>query len=188
MQYCQVSQSGQIGSPQALPQTFENVSNFHTLDPYILTSYGFYLYIASHPPSYSPETQRLDRQLQFSGSHVTEVWSVIDLSPEEQQAQIVNRLTEIGSRIQPFLDSQVSVKQYDSIVSATSWSLSNISVYRAEAEQATAYRDGIWQEFGNLVAGVQSGNTPVPLVDDWFAALPPLWPVENGNGTANGAI
>ena len=176
MQYCQVSQSGQISAPQALPQTFENVSNFNALDADILPSYGFYPFVASNQPSYNAATQRLEQSYQLSGQSVIQVWTIVDLTAEEQQAQVVSRLTEIGNRIQPYLDSQVSVKQYDSIVSATSWNLSNITIYRTEAEQATAYRDLVWQEFGNLVAGVQAGTTPVPTVNDWFASLQPLWP------------
>lgn len=185
MIYCQVSQNGQIGSPQALPTTFENVSNFHTLDADILPSYGFYPFISSGQPSYDAATQRVEQQLQLSGQSVIQAWTIVDLTPEEQQAQVVSRLTEIGNRIQPYLDSQVSVKQYDSIVSATSWNLSNITTYKAEAEQATAYRDQVWQEFGNLVASVQAGNATAPTADEWFASLTPLWPapLPPSNGT-----
>ena len=185
MLYCQVSQNGQIGSPQALPTTFENVSNFNALDADILPSYGFYPFSGSHPPNHNTDTQRVEQSYQLSGQYVIETWTIVDLTPEEQQAQVVSRLTEIGNRIQPYLDSQVSVKQYDSIVSATSWNLSNITTYKAEAEQATVYRDQVWQEFGNLVASVQSGNATAPTADEWFASLTPLWPapLPPSNGT-----
>ena len=175
MQYCRVSQNGQIESPRALPSTFENVSNFDALDIEIFPSYGFYPFIPSAQPIYDELTQRVEQQLQLTGTSVIQSWTIINLSPEEQQAQVVARLTEIGQRIQSYLDSQVAVKQYDSIISAASWNLSNIEIYKGEAEQAIAYRDQIWQAFNDLVTGVQSGTIHAPTADEWFMSLMPLW-------------
>lgn len=188
MQYCYI-QNGGIGAPTQLPETFAGVSNFFALDADMLPSYGWYPFTPSPEPSYNPQTQKLVSELQISGETVVQNHSVVALTLDEQIAFVTSRLTEIGNRIQPYLDSQVAVKQYDSIVSATSWNLSNITIYKSEAEQATAYRDQVWQEFGNLVAGVQAGNTPLPTADAWFAGLTPLWPQPvppTPNGTSNG--
>ena len=176
MQYCQVSENGKIGSPRALPTTHQNISNFDALGDEVFPSYGFYPFIPSAPPSYNVATQRIEQQLQLSENAVTQSWTIISLSPEEQQAQVISRLTEIGQKIQPYLDSQVAVKQYESIISAASWNNSNIELYRNEAEQAIVYRDRVWQAFNDMVTGVQSGTIQAPTADEWFASLTPLWP------------
>jgi hypothetical protein len=185
MQYCQVSPNG-ISSPQWLPQSFTTVSNFNALDDASLATYGYYPYLPSPIPAYNPATQRLDQHYSVNGFTVTDIYIVVDLTAEEQQAYVIQRLTEIGNGIGSFLDQAVSVKQYDSILSATSWTLSNITTYKSEGDAAIAYRDSIWSLFYNMVQAVQAGTQAVPTVGEFFASLPPLWPVNNGNGTSNG--
>jgi hypothetical protein len=185
MQYCQVSPSG-ISSPQWLPQSFTTVSNFNALDDASLATYGYYPYIPSPIPAYNPATQRIEQTFTFDGASVSDTWTVVDLTAEEQAAYVIARLTEIGNGIGSFLDGQVSVKQYDSILSATSWTLSNNATFNAEGKQAAVYRDSVWGWFYNMVDAVQAGTQALPTVGEFFASLPPLWPVNNGNGTSNG--
>ena len=188
MQYCQV-QNGQISGPQWLPQSLTTISNFNTLDDATLASHGYYPYVQSPVPSHNTSTQRIEQSFLFNGTCVSDAWTVVDLSAEEQQAYVVSRLTEIGNGIGSFLDQQVSTKQYDSILSATSWTLSNITTYKSEGEEATAYRDLVWGQFYTMVQAVQSGTQQVPTISDFFASVPPLWPpLDSGNGTANGTI
>jgi hypothetical protein len=180
MQYCQVSPSGNISGPQWLPQSTPTVSNFNTLDDASLSEHGYYPYYPSPVPSYDPATQGIEQTFAFNGTYVSDTWTVFDLMAEEKAAYVLVRLTEIGREIGSFLDKQVSVKQYDSILSATSWTLSTISTYKAEGEAATAYRDTVWGMFYNMAQAVQTGTQPVPTVGEFFATLPPLWPVNNG--------
>jgi hypothetical protein len=119
---------------------------------------------------------------------VSDSWTVVDLTAEQQQAYVIEKLTEIGNGIGSFLDQAVSVKQYDSILSATSWTLSNITTYKSEGEAALAYRDSVWSQFYGMVQAVQAGTQAIPTVGEFFASIPPLWPVNNGNGTSNGTI
>ena len=179
-QFCHVS-NGIISRPQPLPSEWANVSNFNTNSIEFVASYNWYPFVPADKPAYTETTQKLVESMLFDGQQVNQVWTVVDLTPQEQAEFATARLTEIGNQVGPFLDQQVQVKQYDSILSATSWNLSNITVYKAKAEQATTYRDSVWEQFGNLVAGVQAGNTPLPTVDGWFATLPPLW----HNGTSS---
>ena len=188
MQYCQVSPNGQISGPQWLPQSFTTVSNFNALDDASLATYGYYPYTPSPIPSFNPATQRLSQSFAFDGTFVSDTWTVVDLTAEEQQAYVIQRLTEIGNGIGSFLDQAVSVKQYDSILSATSWTLSNITAYKSEGEAALAYRDSIWSLFYNMVQAVQAGTQAVPTVGEFFASLPPLWPVNNGNANITGNL
>jgi hypothetical protein len=156
------------------------------LDDASLATYGYYPYTPSPIPSYNPATQRLSQSFAVNGFTVTDIYIVVDLTAEEQQAYVIQRLTEIGNGIGSFLDQAVSVKQYDSILSATSWTLSNITTYKSEGDAAIAYRDSIWSLFYSMVQAVQAGTQAVPTVGEFFASLPPLWPVNNGNGTSNG--
>ena len=189
MPYCQII-NGTIGDPQSLPLNWQNVSNFYLLPSVELAKFGWYPFNPATPPTYTETTQKLVESRTFTGSAVNQSWQVVNLTQQEQIAFATARLTEIGNQITPFLDGQVSAKQYDNIVSATSWNLSNITIYKQEGQQATAYRDEIWQLFNNLVSGVQAGTTPVPTSAGWFASLPPLWQSSNGtsNGTGNGPI
>lgn len=190
MQYCQIIDNVPQ-PPQYLPATWANVSNFYALDAEELPNYGFYPCHMSDKPEFDPSTQKLVEALTLGDAEVFQTWHIVALTPEEQVAFVTDRLTEIGNRIDPYLDQQVQAKQYNSIVSATSWALSNITVYKGEAEQAAAYRDSVWQEFGNLVAGVQAGTTALPTADAWFASLAPLWPQPvppTPNGTSNGTL
>jgi hypothetical protein len=180
MQYCQVT-NNTPGPPGNLPQNWQNVSNFNLLPVSELAKYGFYPFNPATPPAYTEATQKLVETLQFTGSAVNQTWQVVALTQQEQIAFATARLQAIGQAISPFLDASVGRKQYDSIISATSWNLSNITIYKQESEEATAYRDQVWLDFGNLVSGVQAGNTPLPTVQGWLASLPPLW-ANNGTG------
>ena len=178
--YCQIT-NGVIGQPQSLPETFSGISNFFAVDPVLLPSFGWLPFVPAEKPAYAETTQKLVQSLELVNNQVVESWQVVSMTPEEQAAFATARLTEIGNQIGPFLDAQVQVRQYDTIISAASWSLSNITIYKSEAEQAAAYRDGVWQQFGTLVEGVQAGNTPLPTANGWFAGLAPLW----SNGTTS---
>lgn len=187
MQYCYVKDGG-IGAPANLPQNHDNISNFYLLPASEVAKYGFYPYNPATPPAFNESTQKRVETLTFTGTAVNQTWQVVNLTTQEQIDFATARLQAIGQAITPFLDASVGRKQYDTIVSATSWNLSNITIYKQEGIEATAYRDQVWQDFGNLVAGVQAGTTPLPTVEGWLASLPPLWPSQpsRGNGTSNG--
>ena len=190
MQYCYV-QNNIPGPPQDLPVNWGNVSNFYLLPASEVAKYGFYPFNPTTPPTFTESAQKLVESRIFTGSAVNQTWQVVNLTQQERIDFATARLQAIGQAITPFLDASVGRKQYDTIVSATSWNLSNITIYKTEGQQATAYRDQVWQDFGNLVAGVQAGTTPLPTVEGWFASLPPLWPPpppppDPGNGTSNG--
>lgn len=187
MQYCYV-QNNIPGPPQELPQNWGNVSNFNLLPPAALAAKSWYPFNPATPPAFNESTQKRVETLTFTGTVVNQTWQVVNLTTQERIDFATARLQAIGQAITPFLDASVGRKQYDTIVSATSWNLSNITIYKAEGQEATAYRDQVWQSFGNLVAGVQAGNMPLPTVEGWLASLPPLWPASppNNNGTANG--
>lgn len=188
--YCQVL-NNQPGRPQDLPVNWHNISNFNTLSAADLISHGWYLFVPAARPAHNPATHRIVESAAFTGNFVDQVWTVLQLTDAEILAYKSDRLLEIGRQISQFLDRAVQRKQYDTVISATSWNLSAIDQYKAEGAEAAAYRDQVWQLFSQLVAGVQAGTTPLPEIADWFASLPVLWPPAPpapplGNGTFSG--
>lgn len=185
--------NGSIGAPAALPRDYRNISNFYTLPPSELAKYNWYPFNPATKPTINEQTQKAVETLTFDAQRgqVNQSWQVVSLTQQEQIAFATARLQAIGQAISPYLDSQVANRQYDSIISATSWNLSSITIYKQEGAEATAFRDTCWSEFNNLVAGVQAGTTPLPTVNGFLASLPKLWTPPappNGNGTANGPL
>jgi len=188
-QYCLVI-NGNIGAPASLPRDYQNVSNFYLLPQSELAKYGWFPFMSTAKPIYNEQTHKLVETLAFTGVIVMQSWSIVQMTQAEQIAFATARLQAIGQAISPYLDSQVANRQYDSIISATSWNLSNITVYKQEGAEATAFRDTCWNQFNNLVAGVQAGAMPLPTVEQFISSLPRLWtppaPPPNSNGTNNG--
>ena len=179
--HCQII-NGVIQEPQNLPISFANVSNFHCLPNIELAKYGWYPYMQTAPPIINPAAQKLTERRTFGGIVVLQSWSADTMTAAEALAYATATLTEIANSIGPFLDQAVAVKQYDSIISATTWLTSNLTTYKAEGGQATAYRDSVWQAFYTTIAAVQAGTQQVPTKAAFFAQFPPLWTPSNGNG------
>lgn len=190
MRYCYVKDGG-IGAPTSLPRNWRNISNFHALEPGVLAEYGWFQFVPNVLiPAFDPAAQRLEEKLQFDGVQVSQTWAVVALTEAERIAYATAIITEIGSRIDAFLNQQSDARKYNSIGSAISWNQSRTK-YKTDGQQALDYRDTVWELFDGMIAGVQAGTTPLPTVDGWFASLPVLWPPpppppNNGNGTGNG--
>lgn len=172
--YCRIS-DGLIHQPAFLPTSYANISNFHMVSEEIAAMHGFYPCVIADYPKFQESKQRAVETLEFVNGSVIQSWQVLDLTPEESIAFATSRLTEIGNRIGPFIDQQVAVRKYDDMKSAATWSLSNVSAWRNEGQEALSYRDVVWQQFQTLVIEVEQGIKEVPTVEDWFAALPMLW-------------
>jgi len=181
--YCQII-ANVIQEPQNLPIVFGNVSNFHLLTNPELANYGWYPFMMTAPPIINPAVQKLTELRTFGGVVVLQSWSASTMTAAEALAYATATMTDIANAIGPFLDQAVAVKQYDSIISATTWLSSNLTTYKAEGGQATAYRDTVWQAFYTTVAAIQAGTQQVPTKAAFFAQFPPLWPPppSNGNG------
>lgn len=180
--HCQVI-AGVIQEPRKLPTVFANVSNFHLLSNIELAKYGWHPYMQTAPPTIDPALQKLTEVRTFGGIVVLQSWSADTMTAAEAIEYATETLTEIGLSIGPFLDQAVAVKQYDSMLSATTWLTSSLATYKAEGGQAAAYRDSVWRAFYATVSAVQAGTQLVPAKNAFFAQFPPLWPPSNGNGT-----
>ena len=179
--HCQII-NGVIQEPCNLPISFANVSNFNCLPNIELAKYGWYPYMQTAPPIINPAVQKLTERRTFGGIVVLQSWSADTMTAAEALAYATATMNDIGLSIGPFLDQAVAVKQYDSIVSATTWLTSNLTTYKAEGGQAASYRDSVWQAFYTTIAAVQAGTQQVPTKAAFFAQFSPLWTPSNGNG------
>ena len=92
-------------------------------------------------------------------------------TPEEQQAMFT-------AAIQGHLDGFARTRNYDGILSATTYATSTVPKFRAEGQYAVEARDSTWAKAYEILGAVLSGMRPTPAsIDDVLADLPTLtWP------------
>lgn len=104
-----------------------------------------------------------------------------DLTPEEMAAiaayspeQIIAQYT-VG--VQHHLDAFAQTRNYDGILSATTYATSRVPEFKAEGQYAVEARDATWAMCYEILAAVEAGSRPVPTLDELLAELPVLvWP------------
>ena len=92
-------------------------------------------------------------------------------TPEEQQAMFT-------AAIQAHLDAFARTRNYDGILSATTYATSSVPKFLAEGQYAVEARDSTWATAYEILGAVLSGMRPMPeSIDDVLADLPTLtWP------------
>ena len=92
-------------------------------------------------------------------------------TPEEQQAMFT-------AAIQAHLDGFARTRNYDGILSATTYATSTVPKFRTEGQYAVEARDSTWAKAYEILGAVLSGMRPMPAsIDDVLADLPQLvWP------------
>ena len=185
MQYCRISQNGQINPPQALPVTFENVSNFNAIDADVLPSYGFYAFTPATKPTINPATTRLDQQLQLVGSKVVESWQVVTLTPDEQMDYLRQQKANLKQLLDQHMDAQVAPRDFDSIQTAITWADSTTPQWAADGTAAKAFRQRCYEIAYKIESDVLAGLRAVPTPAQFSSEMPALWaPPSNANGTS----
>ena len=193
MQYCKV-QNNTPQPPQSLPAAFANVSNFPGLSAAELAGYGFYPFVPSVQPNCNPATQKLVRDLQFTGTVVNEIWTVVTLTPEEQNAYLRSVRVDFARFLKEHLDAEVKCRDYDDIGSACSWKDSTDPKWAAESQQAASFREASYKAAYQIENAVLAGTMTIPTREQFLIAMPKLgWcpsvtPPDNGNGTSNGTL
>lgn len=89
-------------------------------------------------------------------------------TPEQQMQQLVAQFTEA---IQVHLDSEAQAKGYDNIVSACSYAGAP-NPFQTESIQFITWRGNVWAYCYAELAKVQSGQRPVPKLQDFINELP----------------
>ena len=89
-------------------------------------------------------------------------------TPEQQMQALTTQFTEA---VQQHLDAQAISKGYDNIVSACSYAGAP-NPFQAESIQFITWRGNVWSYCYQELAKVQSGERPVPELQDFLNELP----------------
>lgn len=97
-------------------------------------------------------------------------------SPAEQQEALRK---EVVAATQYRLDQFAATRNYDSILSASTYSASTVESFRAEGLYAVSARDATWAKLYQIMADVQSGSRLLPAsYYEIEGELPVLeWPI-----------
>lgn len=102
-----------------------------------------------------------------------QVWKV-GQAPEPTFEDLQKQFTDA---IQEYLDVFARTRNYDNILSAATYATSTVPRFRIEGQYAVEARDLTWAKSYEILAQVESGQRPMPSLDDVLAELPPLaWP------------
>ena len=177
MQYCYQDPEFGIRPPAGLPESFANVSNFHTQSVEELAGYGWYPFVATTPPEYNLLTERVVVTYNLTAGKVVDSWQVVPLTAGEQ-AEIVRQIrAELGQAVKAHLDAVVQLRDYDSIVSACTYATSARPDYQADGQACVNWRDAVWPYAYAVWDDVQAGNRSIPTAEELIAELPELiWP------------
>ncbi|MBB2918346.1 hypothetical protein [Cupriavidus alkaliphilus] len=79
--------------------------------------------------------------------------------------------------LQREMDSTARSRGYDDIKSAITYLQSSIPKFAAEAAALCVWRDAVWRYGLEQIASVQVASKPLPSIEDFVSAMPPIeWP------------
>ena len=86
-------------------------------------------------------------------------------------------LAELQAGISAHVNRVARGRGYDDGVSCASYAASTVPLWAAEAGAFIAWRDAVWSAVLDGLESVQSGKTPMPVLQDIIEALPVIeWP------------
>lgn len=98
-----------------------------------------------------------------------------DLLEADAQLQSVNKIKqEIVSKTQQRLDTWASTKNYDGILSASTYATSTIPQFKSDGQDAVNFRDLTWSTLYTILSQVEAETLPMP---SGFSDIEPLLPV-----------
>lgn len=131
-------------------------------------------------PTFNPMTEKVVESTPAMGEdgRWLQVWTVVDLSPEEIVAKAEEFKTQVVNKVQERLDEFAKTRNYDSILSAATYATSAVPKFAAEGQYAITARDQTWAALYQILADVQAGTRPMPAsYEDIEGELPELvWP------------
>lgn len=179
-------------SPQSLPATWANVSNFNALPQSELAKHGWFPFVASAKPNINPATHKLTQELYFDGLQVDEIWTVSPLTADEQKAYLQSIRPLYDGYVEQHMTEQVSWRDYKTIDSAIGRYLGCIKpAWAAESKQAQDFMVACWDVAYQIQDDVVSGKRAIPTHEQFIAELPKLgWQPQlpPGGGTGNGTF
>ena len=131
-------------------------------------SFGDFTWYEPVAPTYDLRTQVAIEITPLNG---VQQWR-IDPAPVEQLVAVVTQA------VQQRLDDFARTRNYDGILSATTYATSGVQKFTAEGQYAVQARDATWATCYAIMAEVQQGQRPMPSVEQVLSELPALeWPV-----------
>jgi hypothetical protein len=131
-------------------------------------------------PTFNPMAEKVVESTPAMGEdgRWLQVWTVVDLSPEELVAKVEESKTQVVNKVQERLDEFARTHNYDGILSAATYATSTIPKFAAEGQYAVVARDQTWAALYEILADIQSGNRPIPTnFEEIESELPQLaWP------------
>ena len=94
--------------------------------------------------------------------------------PPPTPEQIIAQYTD---GVQWHLDNFAHTRNYDGILSAATYATSQVPKFKVEGQYAVEVRDATWAKCYEVLDAVQSGQRPMPTIEELIAELPVLtWP------------
>lgn len=82
-----------------------------------------------------------------------------------------------AAAVQRRLDEFSKTRNYDGILSASTYAYSTVPKFACEGRYAVEARDATWAKCCEILAAVEDGSRPIPELDELFSELPELaWP------------
>ena len=79
--------------------------------------------------------------------------------------------------VQNLLDTTAQARNYDGILSASTYATSTNAVFCSEGQACVAWRDAVWGKCYEILGAVQMGTRPIPTITELLKELPVLtWP------------
>jgi hypothetical protein len=95
-------------------------------------------------------------------------------NPPPTAEQIIAGFT---AGVQQHLDTFARTRDYDGILSAATYATSAVPKFKTEGQYAVEARDATWAKCYEVLDAVQSGQRPMPTLEELIAELPVLtWP------------
>ena len=99
---------------------------------------------------------------------------VLQDPPPPSPEQIIAQYT---AGVQKHLDDFARTRNYDGILSAATYATSAVPKFKAEGQYAVEARDATWAKCYEILAAVQNGERPMPMLEELLSELPVLtWP------------
>ena len=86
-------------------------------------------------------------------------------------------IAQYTAGVQKHLDDFAKTRNYDGILSASTYATSVVPKFKAEGQYAVEARDATWAKCYEILAAVEGGTRPMPTMEELIAELPVLtWP------------
>ena len=146
-----------------------NVSFPAVIPTSVLADYHVYPLETTDKPQYDSKTHKVVEgdPVNVDGQWV-QVWTLVDLTPEEVTEAELNLQRSITDETQQSLDTFAQTRNYDGILSACTYANSSLEKFQIEGQRCVELRDQTWAALYVILAEVEAGTRPVP---DSFADI-----------------